>query len=253
MKSPIPSSLPWDGSYLGRFEPECILREIESGKKRLVLLHIGYRGYYCLLFRAVSASRAAFRCMIDEMKEIFGLRKWGTHRIHIGRTLYFARRVPVDIWGFPCPEFRLLDVKVSSPLIVREIQRCFLFREILSLSCTNQANVVLSQENDWVARSTGETTTTFQRRTRDVSILSDGIIHTWFPNDEVEEIALTLLQRSRSSLFLRSRTERNLCSLIEDIRMELERTIIRLDREWIWYSAYILDRLVRLVAGKSEQ
>ncbi len=81
----------WDGSFLGEFSQDVILNCTESEKLKYVELKIwAYRTFGIL----VSSKTPDLLCIYDELKDLFGLMKTGTHSIKIkGKTYVLYRAI----------------------------------------------------------------------------------------------------------------------------------------------------------------
>ena len=117
----------WDGTHLGNMK-DLSIKVVENNRyKNYSYWVLEYQREF--IYVVYHKSNTRIPCLIDEAKQIFGLKKTGTHSIIKGNTnyiIYFIRNYPV---------IRLLDIDFDlSDDQKKEITKIISFRSIFSLS-----------------------------------------------------------------------------------------------------------------------
>jgi len=82
----------WNGTFLGSFDQSVILNQTDLNGLKYV--HISLWGFksYGILVSSTQSTNADLLCIYDELKEVFGLVKTGTHTLNIKGKKYVLYR-----------------------------------------------------------------------------------------------------------------------------------------------------------------
>ena len=160
----------WDGSHLG-YHPETriigkwelqgtIYSKIYLGKGWSENLSEG--NIYCIMLE----TKDLFPCIVEDIKELFGITKRGIHRITISGKEHIIYYVPVSIGGEVIWETPLnrLDSKHplrNDPIFRRDVQRVIAFCDIMALCGTGESSIRIrpGMEGKYIPISVNEKTT----------------------------------------------------------------------------------------------
>src|SRR5579884_2070420 len=223
----------WDGTFLGTFESRAIRGEKKSGRRRYVCLQLGDEAF---MARIQKSKHPSFSNLVDELKTVFGLPKWGTHRLIIGSDVYLLTRLFCREDGCIMEYPNLKEAKVipTEPL-KKQVQEIFVFRDLLALSQTSETSLEIFRGYPKSSRETGFKT---EAAMNGKTVLSPRIIQTWFDGCDPKTVLCRLLGISWPLPHLSDVTE-----LLVKKRSEIETIIKRVDPQLIHLSRMISERL----------
>lgn len=221
----------WDGSSLGEHPQSVVVQSTVVGKITYWLLEINNERALC----SVKKSIGTYMCVVDEMKPLFGLQKLGTHRIKIKKEYVLTREVEGED-GKPVIDPVLSTIPAERVESVRtEVQKILAYRDLLGIASSFERNIVL---RDNCPISVREYSTVLDKS--NTGILSKRLLDKWFVEREVCEVIKKIAE-------YRGNPQR----CVANLRERMEGVINRVDKEWIWYSGFIVDRLMRrLLEGR---
>lgn len=243
------SQLKWDGSHLGSYWKAITGKWTLDGIQYYrITLPAGWSEeyqsgiIYCLAIKA----KDLFPCIVEEIKDIFGIPRCGIHRINIDYQEYFIYYVPISIDGNIIWETPLNRIDVKHPLrknpeFRKNVQKIIMFSDILALGRTGEPAIKIRLGNNGVRLpiSTNETNTTIVNQTDyDYSIMSKTLFLRWFGEE-------TCMSNIVKEMVNYTEKVNNLAVLTAEIRSKVEEVIRRYDSNYIWYSNFILDRMSR--------
>jgi hypothetical protein len=265
----------WDGSYLGKYNINIIQSETRThiGCYWKLTLLLDWNGeekeetFYCLAKRF----RSYFHNILDETKKTVNLYKLGTHTIQIAKTTYLLIRPASIKTEFENP---LTGEKVSMDIVYEDItlnqfppdmltqtlasqiEDIFAYRYIMGIGCNFEKNIHLrySSVGGYYAVSFAEASVKFSTRRE---TLPSTVYSKWLLN--IKRISnvdgytnINKLKDVLSRMFkISQKSQDNLNSIpksLSEFRSQLESIITRLDKEQIWISSFILDRILSQIA-----
>lgn len=238
----------WDGSHLGEFTSEVIRKEYQTASAKYWRLQLGDQS----VFASVRPLKSTLPCVVDELKRVFGLSRTGSHRITIGGASYLLYRES-------CLSFGDREIIVQNPCLSesfgpevhqarRLIQYVFAFRELVGLS-PNHNGVIRLRTSQHVSRLTGRITNNpivevlstqdnVVRTTHDQRVtLPQTVLRQWFSDVDVTDTVcmMTGFFGDPEAIHIK----------LSHYRSQIEETITRVDRSFIWLSNAICERLMR--------
>lgn len=134
----------WDGSDLTEFiKDEAIKIHEAKSEKRMYWIIENEKGKEREKEEVlVKSSAHTFACLVDELKPVFGLEKVGTHWVKLYGKIYILFKPEKNRKNVLIEELTLNDYKYDKNL-EKEIQKIFLFREIVGVPRTTEKNVIL--------------------------------------------------------------------------------------------------------------
>lgn len=223
----------WDGTFLGTFEPSVILAEKKSGKKRYVELKLGNDRF---IARMQKSKHPSFSNLVDELKAVFGLPKWGTHRLIIGSQLYLLLRLTFREDGYILEYPNLKETNIiRTEQFLKQVQEVLVFRDLLALSCTSETSLYIHQGHPISSHETG-----FQVNalTNGKTVLSPRLLKVWFEETNPKTVLCRLL-----GIVWPLPQVSDITELLIKKRSEIEAIIKRVDPQLIYLSRTIAERL----------
>lgn len=222
----------WDGSHLGEIT-EANITSITISNAIYWKLKIGLSEVIC----AARPIKDFFPLIIDELKPVFTLKKSGTHSVYRRKQLYLLTRIPLTDAGKILEEVSLKDIDLSSRVNVvfsRQIQTILCFRELLAISpaCESTIHVRCPPRGVPYPISVRETRMSFGTYK---PILSKVTLKKWFPHNEQNLVIQSMIRED----------DDDIVTTIAKVRTKIEDIINRIDKEVIWCSAFIVDRLMK--------
>jgi len=215
----------WDGSNITDF----ILNEniiIEEGKynKKTYWKIIKDNVYEICL---VKTSTNTFPCLIDELKIAFDLEKIGTHWIKFKSKIMILKKL--EIWGNIVLEELTLNKIKFNKYLEAEVQKIFIFRELLGMTANFEKNIILRNkglyikpisfnDNNMAPYSEGK-------------VIPETIINKWFKNSSLNEAILKMFGT------------KNINFVLLKLKSELEKICLRVNKDLIINIDEILTRI----------
>lgn len=214
----------WDGSKLGCFSSEVIEQEFKEKQRKYWQLRLE-ETFYALVIEK-NKKYGLFPILSDELKPLFGLRKLGSHQIQIGKKEYFLFRVEFDhdtlYWDVTLTEYK---EKIEDRKMIAKI---FIFHDLLAITNANQSSIILRKE-------AGE-----------LAAYSYVLKNSHFFKDSVSlpyKVSNKWLEEYDHGELLQEMIGDNLAEL----GFEIEKVIRRIDRDFVWLSSSILDRIMKRI------
>lgn len=185
------NQLKWDGSHIGSYWKAITGKwTLEGIHYYRITLPIGWSKefpsgiIYCLAIKA----KDLFPCIVEDIKDIFGIPRCGIHRINIDYQEYFIYYVPIStdnslIWETPLNRLNSKHELRRDPEFRKEVQKIIMFSEILALEKTGEPSIRirLGKNGLRLPISMNESTTTITKALDyDYSIMSKTLFLKWF-------------------------------------------------------------------------
>lgn len=243
--------LKWDGSHLGYYVGSITQRWSLDGIRYLgITLPLGWDQeipsgvIYCIAIR----TKDLLPCIIEGIKEVFGLQRCGIHIINLDGYQYVIYYVPITtsgtvIWETPINRLDSKHQLRKDPVFRKEVQKHIVFCDILSLGRTGETQIRIRPGNNgiFVPISMNETMTTIVKASDyDYSIINKTLFTKWFG----EETCISSIVKEMVNYNKRGATD-NLAIVSADLRMKIDEVIKRYDSNYVWYSNFIIDRMSR--------
>ena len=159
---------------------------------------------YCIM----RYSTHTLSCLIDELKPIFKIEKNGTHWAkHIGKIVILTRVNVIN--NVIIEDLSLSEIKYRES-IVFDIQKIFLFREILGITRSWEKNIMLRKQGlDVIILSFYEPNMSPGNRDK---VIPDTVLDKWFPDTNLDEVIKKIFGISKSS---------EVTNLIHELRIQM--------------------------------
>ncbi len=247
MDSILNDQLPWDGSHLGEYPMEIVAHKWLLEKVVYYGLKIEKGTIYCNAVRR----RNLFPCIVEGIKEIFGIVKRGVHQIKIGKIEYLIYYVPVStrgeiIWETPLNRLDSKHHLRSDPQFQWEVRKIIAFCDILALGNTNEGTVRIRPgvNHSLVPFNINESTTTISKSVGyDFTVIRRPFFNKWFGEKiSVEAVVRQMIDKPDE-----------LSALTIRYRELIDQVINKFDTKYIWYSYFITERLSRFLLQGAEE
>lgn len=267
MTNILNNRLSWDGSHLGDHHGTRIIYkwEVQGSTYTGIYLpegwcnKIGAGNIYCVAMQ----SKGLFPCIVEDIKELFGIPRRGIHRITIGNQEYILYYVPIShrgevIWETPLNRLDAKHGLRSNPKFRRDVQKLIAFCDILSLCGTGEPSIRIRPgiNGQYIPINTNVKTTLISSPkgiNYDYSIITKTLFCKWFGettsiHDVVKEMVHYQSGRSMSNIPIAQSGNGNfdnLALISVGMRSKIDSIIRRYDGNYIWYSNFIVDRMSR--------
>lgn len=254
--------LKWDGSHLGSYMGVITHKWVMDGMHYYgITLSPGWSMIHPMgiIYCNATCTNNVLPCIVEDIKNIFGIHKRGIHRIKIDNKEYLIYYVPISlkgevIWETPLNKLDNKDILRSNPDFRKEIQKIMAFCDILALCNTRESSIRirLGVNGSFIPINTNESTTTIQKGTMyDYNILSKTIFSKWFGEEtSINDIVRDMVSyKSKTSdipavkVFFEENNQ--LTIITSEIRSKIDNIIKRYDVNYVWYSNFIIDRMSR--------
>jgi len=191
--------LTWDGSCITDLlqSEDVDWRVFDTQKNHYWLIS---RGETSVIAR-VKTSTTRHGCVIDELKPVFGLDKVGTHWAKIEGKFYLFYKCPVSgvlvagKYTISVIEEYTLDEINYHPNLKQEVQKVFLFREILGISKNQPRTILLRRKR--IGRTTLiqpiGTNEPNLNPAKQEKVISEAILEEWFPDEILDDAIIKFL------------------------------------------------------------
>ena len=179
----------WDGSEVTELikDETTKVHEARSEKRMYWIIEKGDEKETVL----VKSSSHTFACLVDELKPVFGLEKVGTHWAKIHGKTYILFKPEKDRKNVILEELTLSEYKYDKNL-EKEIQKIFLFREIVGVPRNTEKNIILRVKGLYVQPISFYEANLNPRI--DGKVLSNIILDRWFKDVDLDKAVSELFQ-----------------------------------------------------------
>ena len=249
----------WDGGSV-ELPLTALEKEFSSNGNTYWRLNVDGHPIYGL----VKPYRDNIPFVVDELKRVFHLVASGTKRVYFGATPYLLYQAKVYVLGERTliqDEPHLSEVKLDQPwsqilapltpeptlyeVCKSTIQRLYAFRDLIGLTPNN--NTIFKIRSNWRIKDgiyksdlsphpiTQQDNTIRVIREKN-SLLPQTVLAQWFDNISVSDVVCSMTSFGKEGEKIHEK--------IAQYRNEIERVINRVDRNLIWISGVICERLM---------
>lgn len=216
--------LPWDGSQINL--NELFIEEGTFEKTVYWLLRKEDNVEYCIVRTCLNI----LPCLIDELKPIFKIEKNGTHWGKLGSKIMILLKVKV-VNDVIIEDLSLDQIGYKSQ-ISHEIQKIFVFREMLGLSRSWEKSIVLRQIGHFIKPiSFYEPNMTPAGTSK---IIPDKVLEKWFEGLTINDVIKKMFDISKIE---------DITKLLYELREKMLDVFNRVDKEAITNLDQILSRI----------
>jgi hypothetical protein len=231
----------WNGSFLGYIHKTQILHTVKFAGDiywRLQVKDALYSTDTTIVCKARGAQNS-FPCIIDQLKEICGIPKIGTHWVRMGKRIFILSRVDSD------SQFDVLIYNKLSAFnknifleFSADVKRIFAFKEAFGVkfATLNSIKIVKSEiKSDsefagWLPLSVKDTHFDLSK-----AIVKKPMIKLWF-NNNIQEVVTEIHK-------LLDITPENYNKKIHALRSQIDKMILGVDKEAVSLSTALLERI----------
>jgi len=226
--------LPWDGSFLGFYDDTSVVERIG---KNFFLLDLkspfNHYRFYCTLLKG----NDNFSILVDNLKNVFGLTRRGTHSIKINflhYTLFYTPMIIVNnsLHLIEEKKFSLLSKEVwcENESIIETIQQYLYFHDFFGINCRGLSNITVIENNLTLVINTKPEKLTITTKKKLYSPLKTtgiglGINKYWLTNSDFYYLSLLFNN--------------------QEIRKNLEEVIKKTDNKYFWLSDHIFGQMIK--------
>lgn len=176
------------------------------------------------------STKCTLACLIDEIKPIFGLEKMGTHWAKFKNKKYILIK-PEIIKGIIIKEITLNQINYNRR-IEKDVQKIFIFRELLGMSKNFETSIVLRKKGlEIKAISYYEPNMTPSNSGK---VLPNTVLEKWFKNTSIDLEVKKMFNIEKLD---------NINYVLFELRGKLEKIFYRLDPESVTNLDEILSRV----------
>ena len=185
----------------------------------------------------VRSSKSTLPCVVDELKEVFGLTKLGTHWCRLNGKTYILIKCIMTPEGDIKEEITLNILSTNnndiSQLLKLQVQEIFAFRELLGVTCSYESSIIIRKGK------CGLYPISFYEpnmATIDTKVIPFTVLDKWFDETLIDNVVKRLCKIQSID---------NLAKVLHNLRTEIEKIIERVDRRAITYKSCIIDRITQ--------
>lgn len=278
MSDVINNKLSWNGSHLGNHPETRMIGQWEFQGTIYSNIYLGNGRSEGNIYCIATQSEDLFPCIVEDIKELFGIVRRGIHRITISGREYIIYNVPISkegevIWETPLNRLDAKNPLRNDATFRRDVQRVIAFCDIMALCGTGESSIIIRPgvEGKFIPISVNEKRTVITKSSDyDYSILSKRLFLKWFGedtsiNDIVKEMVhyqsgrnqITGIENSGLSAMGEQKqliipvvkilggNFDNLTLISVNMRNKINEIIESYDGNYIWYSNFIIDRMSR--------
>jgi hypothetical protein len=220
----------WDGSDVTDFikRKEIKIYEGENENKTYWLIENEENSLEEIVL--AKSSTSTLPCLIDELKIIFGLEKIGTHWLKLNGKIYIISQLELEN-GDVLDEITLDQYKYDRN-IEDEVQKIFMFRELLGLTMNFEKNILLRKKQFYIQPISFYETG--MHPSKSGKVLPNTILDKWFKNTDLD---------SETCKFFNIDNIENMNEVLLDLKTKLEKIFNRVDPNSIMNIDEILSRI----------
>jgi hypothetical protein len=217
----------WNGTDVSNIIKDAEIREGRGEKRKYWNVILGENVETVI----VKNSSHTVACLMDELKPVFGLEKIGTHWVKLHGKIYILFRPERDRDGQILEELTLDDYKYDKA-IVREVQKIFLFREILGVTQNMEKNVILRIRGLYIQPLSFYESNL--KPSQAGKVLSNIILDKWFKDVDLDQAVAD---------FFHITSIEEINGILLPLRQHLEEVVDRTDPSSIMYVDEICSRI----------
>jgi len=236
--------LKWDGSDLGSYE-NIIKHQWSYENNKYYELLISSNVVYCM----GKSIKTLFSCIVEEMKQIFGIYRRKFHTITLDSKKYIIYNVEVNdkyeiISDIPINKIDKNNRILSD--IKRKIQKVIIFSDIMYLNDIKQSLIIIKNLGNMYTTTNINTYKYKNIIGNDGTTISKSLFNRWFD----EKTSLGMLMKEMVNYEKEKCDEKNrLNTVLFNIKNKTDNIINKYDKEFIWYSNLIIDRIAWYISN----
>lgn len=223
----------WDNSYIGSFKKEDILETWnECGEKYIKLNND--KGIICGI---IKKNKDNFCCIIEDIRELFGIKRRGINRIKIDNINYYLFYVNINENKQIIIETNIYKLKKDDKLrkdkkFIEKIRKIITIDYILNLKNCKERNIKIrkiGEEYEPIAYNMEETIID-----KNQDIIPKMMYDKWFGEEKtIKDVIKDIIKGNK---------KKNI--ILTDLRNKIEQIINKYNKEYIWYSCFIIERIM---------
>ena len=232
--------LPWDGSFLGTYGVNCVKGKVKTDNKlTFTTIHTKAFEITCILRRPTTPSIV---CILDELKECFGIRKMGTHRIQIGNTIHVM--IKCDMTSFLLTNSFKVSVNTELKVSVEdgfdeafkaEMRKLICYRLLLRIpNINNKSFLVVNESGRYTPYSFVEVGVYMNKPHKPPT---RKFLERWFGDRDISEEIVGIVPK---------KTYEEWSEFLLGFRDILSNKIHGVDPECVWLTSFIIEKMIAL-------
>lgn len=221
----------WDGSNVTDFieDDHTILEEGVYEKKKYWIISNRGEKEVCLVRSATSS----LPCLIDEIKPIFGLEKIGTHWFKFKGKIMILIRLERE-QDSVLEELTLNEFGYNKDLEY-EIQKIFVFRELLGISKSYEKSIILRNKKFFIKPISFYEPNMCPANCS--KVIPDSVLEKWFKGVNIDQIVLKLIGVNSIE---------NMNIVLSEIKSKMDQIVLRVDPNAVMH----LDEIISRIRGR---
>jgi len=190
------SILKWDGGCLGEWSKVEVIRASTRSNPLSVIKFNGIT-----IEVQIYQSTIPYMCLVDEMKNVFNLKKRGTHWFKRGLnsviiTQAYAKAVTLKDFMIQ-NNYQPVDLQKFQPQLYREILEIYIFRNLCGVKSNNLSSIkIINSSDNYEALSVGEVNSI---KSGEMAELPCNILDNYFGEVDPEKMATNIYRRCINS------------------------------------------------------
>ena len=236
--------LKWDGCYLGKYENNIILAKEKHKNCYFFIIRLEIDNEKYIIPCRYIKTKDKFANIVDELKPIFGLKKIGSHSLIISNKLYIIYKNDYKITN---DQYYIYSYKSLSKFsrkdpirtkLANNIKKIIIFRELLAIKYYYIETSILIDDKNMSIYSINENESNANYESSSRSIITNKIAIDWFLDNDIALYVKYITNNFKSNS---SECEDVNITIIR-LKHQIEDTIERIDKQFLWYSSYIINR-----------
>lgn len=234
----------WNGTFLGKFDQSILKNETGYNGLRYVLLEIQGFKAHGILVSSTALTPADLLCIYDELKEIFGLVKTGTHSITINSKTYvvyraiFSNNIQFDesLSDDVLHKYHHLEEDLKF-----KVMNLLAYRHLLGVSPNSESGIKIRKSGTGLIFpiSLNDKFTVDRKQgiiKNGLKVMSDKNFAKWFP---VGDTFAGTIQN-----MLHFKPDDDIPELVDKIRDKISEIVHRINKEFVWLENIVCKALV---------
>lgn len=185
--------------------------------------------------------------IVDELRELFGLRRRGLHKFKYKSINYIIYYLSVNenndiVWETPLNKISKSHPFRKDPIMINYIRKLLVFCQILGLSNTAESTILIRTDNKnsfWPINSNDSKTIYEEIDYKYLSVINKTISNNWLNEDYNPQNTISLL--------INIKNNNNISVIIEHYRTAIETIIKKYDKNLIYITYGIIETLTSMI------
>lgn len=230
----------WNGSYLGKYNIKIVEHKWKTEGIKYFRLNIPNIG---VIYCNANKTNNLLPCIIEDIKSLFGIYRRGINSITIGNDLYLIFYVSITqnnevVYETPLNKLDNNHYLRSDPKFKYNVQKLIAFNDITGLSGGIENNIRIRPNNgELIPIGINESILQIDRKNiYDYTYIPAVIIKKWFDGKNISTQLISEMVGFNN---------KSLQELLFSLRNNIDNIIRNYDKEYIWYTNFIVDRISR--------